>query len=115
MITKIDTPSEYEQLLDHVDLFGKTFESKNDPSLRLALVTEESAELWKAIVKEKSPEEIEGEFGDLLYVVFGWGLLQGINPYRAIENVMAKNQKKIDNRANYRISAAGKVLKPDDE
>jgi NTP pyrophosphatase (non-canonical NTP hydrolase) len=104
----------FDEFYNHVALFNRTFKSKNDPNLRLALLVEEASEAWKAQVKSLPLEDLEGELGDALYVLFGWYLVAGIDPGRSMKRVALKNQEKINNRDKMVVSETGKILKPGD-
>jgi NTP pyrophosphatase (non-canonical NTP hydrolase) len=105
---------DYDQFELHVKRFNETFKAIHNPELRGMLVVEEAAELWKAVIKGKSDEEVRGEWGDLMYVAIGWALVAKIDIPRALYEVCRKNQVKIDNAATYKVSDSGKVLKPED-
>lgn len=78
------------------------------------LIVEELGEWAETVAKDRSKEEQQQEWADLLYVVLGTADVAGYNVSAAMEYVMQKNQKKIDNVGQLQFSSHGKILKPED-
>jgi len=86
---------------------------------RLGLIIEEAGEWAEAFLKEKPQDEQDKELADLAYVVIGTGDVLGSPDFEqtggALERVMQKNQKKIDDPSKMKIGANGKIIKPEDQ
>ena len=64
-----------------------------DQSGRLAKIAEELGELEEA-VREGTPEQVEGEFGDLLFMVVNVGRALGLNAEDALRGANAKFERR---------------------
>lgn len=72
-------------------------------------VQEELKELSDEVISKKSPEKIEGEFGDLLFALINYGRFINVNP----ENALEKTNMKFLRRFKYmeeKIREQGKQL-----
>lgn len=94
-----------------VKRFHKEFDLRRQnqsESLWLCLMLEEMGELTRAVLRRQSKAEIEGELGDIIYVMEGFCQLFGYDLWAGVERVVRKNDGK--RRGRFAPRGEGKII-----
>ena len=89
------------------DRFALTRDNQSK-TLWLCMLMEEVGELTRSTLKDDSVEAIEGECGDIIYVLQGFCELFGYDLWAGVERTMTKNDRKT--RQDTTESKVGKIV-----
>ena len=110
MLTNYEMVKEFHKVFNHLIADAPAFPELNLRTLRIDLIDEERLEL----VEAENATDIVGvadALTDLLYVVYGMGLMYGIDLDACFKEVHRSNMSKLDENGNPIYREDGKVLK----